>query len=140
MGYEFSSSFDNQGTFMDGVSAYGSEAPATLGQSWGNVATPGYFGTFYGDAVEQQRFDGFTPSAGANDSRPWYERVAEYGLGRYIDNRLGPTEVNRTNVPGTFAGQNGRTYTNVPVQGGQMSGSNMLVIGAAAIAALLLLK
>lgn len=112
------------------------------GQSWGNVATPAYAPTYFGDAVEAARFNQYTPNAGQNDTRPWYERVAEYGLGRYIDNRLGPGEVYRSNNPATFAGQNGRTYTNVPVQSGAtaQSGSGVLMLAAAAVAALLLIK
>ncbi|MFY7941014.1 MAG: hypothetical protein ACOVOX_08910 [Burkholderiaceae bacterium] len=112
------------------------------GQSWGNVATPAYAPTFFGDQVESARFNQFTPRAGQNDARPWWERVAEYGLGRYIDNRLGPAEVNNTNRPGTFAGQNGRTYTNVPVQSGAAAqgGPSVLLLAAAAVAALVLLK
>lgn len=113
------------------------------GQSWGNVATPAYAPTYFGDQVEAARFNQYTPRAGQNDTRPWYERVAEYGLGRYIDNRLGPGEVVRSNNPGTFAGQNGRTYTNVPVQSGAAAAGGMpsgLLLVAAAVAAFLLIK
>lgn len=141
--YGFQSSFDNPNTFMDGV-FYGEPVPNIIGGGsvYGNVAVSQYQPTYFGDQVEAARFDQFTPRAGPNDTRPWYERVAEYGLGRYIDNRLGPSEVYRSNNPATFAGQNGRTYTNVPVQGGANAagGTNFLVIGAAVVAAFLLLK
>ncbi|MFM2450798.1 MAG: hypothetical protein RIS44_3248 [Pseudomonadota bacterium] len=136
--YGFQSSFYNPGTFADGVS-YGESAPNVIGGGavWGNVATPGYSPTFFGDTVESTRFDQFTPRAGQNDQRPWWERVAEYGLGRYIDNKWGPTAVNQTSQPGTFAGQNGRTYTNVPVQSGAAAAGmpNGLLLAAAAVAA-----
>lgn len=140
MDYEYQSSFDNPYTFADGV-GYGEPAPDVFGNSWGNVATPGYSPSYFSDAVDAARFEQFTPAV-QGDTRAWYERVAEYGLGRYIDNRWGPSEVIRSNNPATFAGQNGRTYTNVPVQGGaaQGGGTNLLLIGAVAVAALLLLK
>lgn len=115
------------------------------GVVYGNSAQPsGSYGlTFATDVVESARFDAFTPRAGANDNRPWYERVAEYGLGRYIDNQWGPTAANNTSQPGTFAGQNGRTYTNVPVQSQSVQaggGFAPLLIVAAVAAALLLMK
>lgn len=49
----------------------------------------------------------------AGDDRPWYERVAEFGLTRAIDAHYGPTAVNKTSTGATFAGQNGLTYSQV---------------------------
>jgi len=49
----------------------------------------------------------------AGDTRPWYERVAEYGLTRAIDSNYGPSAVNKTSTGATFAGQNGLTYSQV---------------------------
>lgn len=61
------------------------------------------------DYREAQKLDQYVPR-GENDTRPWWERVAEYGLTRAIDSNFGPPAVNKTGVGGTYAGQNGRTY------------------------------
>lgn len=61
------------------------------------------------DTREALKLDKFVPRPNG-DARPWYERVAEYGLTRAIDSNFGPKAVNKTGAGGTFAGQNGRTY------------------------------
>lgn len=91
------------------------------------------------DVREAQKLDQYVPR-GDNDTRPWWERVAEYGLTRAIDSNFGPPPVNKTGVGATFAGQNGRTYqvgTTVPVT--QNNGGNLLPLilaGAVAVFAL----
>jgi len=52
------------------------------------------------------------PYAVNGDSTPWWQSVIKYGATRAIDNRFGPTQVNGNVQPGSFAGQNGRTYNN----------------------------
>ncbi len=74
--------------------------------------SPGYLT----DARESAKLDAFVPAPNG-DSRPWWERVAEYGLTRAIDNQYGPPAVNKTSAPATFAGQNGRTYSTAPNNG-----------------------
>ena len=102
----------------------------------GNLYTaPGY----WTDAFEASKVAPYV-AAPSGDSRPWWERVAEYGITRAIDNHLGPTSQNKTSAPATFAGQNGQTYSQVgsPLAGGGMGG--LLPILAIGAAALLLLR
>lgn len=63
------------------------------------------------DAREAAKLEPFVVRP-AGDDRPWWARVAEYGLTRAIDNQYGPQASNKTSVPGTYAGQNGKTYAN----------------------------
>lgn len=96
------------------------------------------FGLTSSDAREAAKLDQFVPSA-AGDTRPWWERVAEYGLTRAIDNQVGPAAPNKTSTPATFAGQNGKTYSQVGPQPGSgilgtSSNTTMLLIAAAAVA------
>jgi hypothetical protein len=64
--------------------------------------------------------------------------VAEYGLTRAIDNQFGPPASNKTTAPATFAGQNGKTYSQVGSTAGSASNSGgigqILVLAAAAFA------
>lgn len=75
------------------------------------VATPAAYGNFATDAREAAKLDQFVVRPNG-DNRPWWERVAEYGLTRAIDNQYGPVAPNKTGTAGTFAGQNGKTYVN----------------------------
>lgn len=53
---------------------------------------------------------------------PWWQSLVMYGATRAIDNRFGPTQVQGNTNPGSFAGQNGRTYANTPTgQGGMVA-------------------
>ncbi len=92
--------------------------------------------SYWTDAFEDSKVSPYV-AAPAGDNRPWWERVAEYGITRAIDNHLGPTSQNKTAAPATFAGQNGRTYSQVGTplaQGGGMGGLlPVLAIGAAAL-------
>lgn len=93
---------------------------------------------FSSDAREAAKLDPYVPAA-AGDTRPWWERVAEYGLTRAIDNQVGPSAPNKTSAPATFAGQNGKTYSQVGPQPGTgilagSSSTTVLLIAAAALA------
>ena len=92
------------------------------------------------DDREIAKLDSYVPKA-PGDTRPWWERVAEYGLTRAIDNQVGPPAQNKTTAPASFAGQNGRTYSQVgsPLQQPQ-GGMSWLPLVAAGVAAFLLLK
>ena len=95
---------------------------------------PGYFT----DWREAAKLDPFVPKANESDARPWWERVAEYGLTRAIDSHFGMPAADKTSAPGTFAGANGRTYTNAPGGGAQAAGGvHPLLLILAAGAALL---
>ncbi len=99
----------------------------------GNLFTaPGY----WTDAFEANKVAPYVAQP-SGDNRPWWERVAEYGITRAIDNHLGPTSQNKTAAPATFAGQNGQTYSQVGTplaQGGGLGGLlPILAIGAAAL-------
>lgn len=93
--------------------------------------------SYWVDARESNKMDPYT--AGDN-STPWWERLAIYGVTRAIDNHIGPPEQNKTSAPATFAGQNGRTYSQVgsPLQGGVagMGWLPLVAIGALAFLAL----
>lgn len=83
-------------------------------QSLGNYgASPETTATVYDtDYREALKLDPYVARP-AGDNRPWFERVAEYGLTRAIDANFGPTAVNKTSTGATFAGQNGLTYSQV---------------------------
>lgn len=88
------------------------------------------------DAREALKLDAYVP-APDGDTRPWWERVAEYGMTRAIDNQVGPAAPNKTATASTFAGENGKTYTQAVGASGapvQTSGSNkvLLYVGIAA--------
>lgn len=86
------------------------------------------------DAREALKLDSYVP-APAGDTRPWWERVAEYGMTRAIDNQVGPAAPNKTSTASTFAGQNGKTYTSpVGTTGGsptQAGGTQKMLMWAA---------
>lgn len=85
------------------------------------------------DQREAAKLDPYVP-AGQGDTRPWWERVVEYGLTRAIDNQVGPPAANKTSAPGTFAGQDGRTYVTPSTGSGSprpATGSNQLLMWAA---------
>lgn len=91
---------------------------------------------YSGDMREAMKLDAYVPRPDG-DTRPWYERVAEYGLTRAIDSNFGPPATNKTCAVGTFAGQNGQTYRIVgssAVPATQQGGNMLPVILAAAVA------
>lgn len=97
--------------------------------------TTGPYNLYATDIREANKLDSFV-AAPNGDTRPWYERVAEFGLTRAIDSHYGPTATLR-NGPATYAGQNGQTYANGAYPGS--SGGNMtvlLLIGIAIFAAM----
>lgn len=61
------------------------------------------------DTREALKLDAYVPAPNG-DTRPWWERVAEFGLTRAIDNQFGPAAVNKTSSPATYAGESGKTY------------------------------
>ena len=135
--------FFDDGSWIEVDAAGTSYAANTAGVVVSKVEADGdYFRapTYWTDAREQNKLDIYSPGYGT-DPRPWYERVAEFGLTRAIDNHFGPAQTNKTAAPATFAGQNGRTYSQVgsPLQQPQ-GGMSWLPLVAAGVAAFLLLK
>lgn len=97
--------------------------------------SPGY----WNDAREAAKLDPYIPRPNG-DTRPWYDRVAEYGLTRAIDANFGQPALNKTQAGGSFAGQNGRTYSTTPGSTVQNSGGmSWLPIALAAAAAFFVL-
>ena len=137
-------SYDTEGQFASEYPRARNMGPDSLRRNLtepfsGGEPRPG----FSGDAREEAKLDKFVPRPGG-DPRPWWERVATYGLTRAIDSQFGPPEQNKTQAPPTFAGQNGRTYSQV--QGGgygqqpeQQQGGGIMPILLIAGAAFLLL-
>lgn len=114
---------------LDGLSSYGTSAPVE-----GYQLSAG----FMTDVREAAKLDAFVPAM-QGDSRPWWERVAEFGLTRAIDSHYGAQAVNKTGTPGTFAGQNGRTYVNTTAAPAPtVAGVPVLLLAAIAAAFLLL--
>lgn len=102
----------------------------TSGQLYSTVADSGGYTpgpAYYQDRAEQQRLGGFYPP-----NKPWWEGVAQYGLSRAIDAKWGPT-ITGGNAPGSFAGANGRTYTQGRGQG-DMSNNNLMLLVLAGLA------
>lgn len=103
------------------------------------------------DAAEAARMAPFAPRVQGQEQPPWWQSIVQYGLVRAIDNTLpgrSPGIAGNTS-PGSFAGQNGGTYTQTgpltappqraaaaPTMGGL---SPVLLIGAA-VALFLALK
>jgi hypothetical protein len=94
------------------------------------------------------------PYAPAGNTMPWYQPAMLFGLGRAVDN-LSRTTVGGNTDPGSFAGYNGRTYSQVPQGNGggamrpggntttvtaKLKGSPVILLALAAVAALVLLK
>lgn len=90
------------------------------------------------------------PYAPAGNAMPWYQQAMLFGIGKAVDN-LSRTNVAGNTDPGSFAGYNGRTYSQIPQgQGGgatstastsvRVAGSPLLLIGIAVAAFLLLHK
>ncbi len=95
--------------FASDANAYVAGLPAEQQTLLGNP----YF--MPGDGAEAQRMNPYTPApVNSNPAAPWWERLVMYGATRAIDNAM-PGQVagigGNTN-PGTFSGQNGRTYQN----------------------------
>jgi hypothetical protein len=92
--------------------------------------------SYASDAREAQKMEPFTART-TGDNRPWYERVAEFGLSRAIDSHYQSTAIQKGSQATTYAGQDGRTYTN-----GQQANSlgismpMLLVIGVIALVAM----
>lgn len=65
------------------------------------------------DVSEAVKMAPFAPRVQGAESAPWWQGVVQYGLVKAIDNTLpgrAPGIQGNTN-PGSFAGQNGATYT-----------------------------
>lgn len=92
---------------------------------------------YWTDAREEAKLNAFVPAPNG-DARPWWDRVAEYGLTRAIDNQFGPAATNKTSTPATYAGQNGKTYSSAGTGSGAAAQSGgigpLLVMAAAAFA------
>lgn len=133
--------FDD-GSWIDTDESGTTYAANTLGTLVSKVEADGDFYRapgYWTDARESSKLDAFVATP-EGDTRPWWDRVAEYGVTRAIDNHFGPTQSNKTSQPATFAGQNGKTYSQVgsPLQAGGLSGLllPLLAIGAIAFLAL----
>lgn len=115
-----SSGFDYQHMTADpGESIYNLGNP----DEWNGYSGGGYYTT--GDAYEAAKMTQFYPSS-TTTGAPWWESLARYGVTRAVDAAIGPPPL-QYNQPGTFAGQNGQTYSQgraaVPVN----DGSTMLL-------------
>ena len=116
------------------------------------VDTGTAFGATSDDLKDWGKMSTYTPAPqGARDQNAWWQNLVSYGVSRAIDNSL-PNQHNgiqgNTN-PGSFAGQNGRTYNQVggvnapPTLSGIVASVeriNPIVLAAIGVAAYLLLK
>lgn len=93
-----------------------------------------YTGELPGDVTDNRQMAPFQPGTGAGMA--WWESLIAYGATRAIDNRFAPVNVNGDTSPGSFAGSNGRTYSNGqdgPAAPGVSGGVLALLAGAAAL-------
>lgn len=101
-------------------------------------------GMLEGDQYDHLKMAPFVPVPAAAPAMAWWESLASYGVTRAIDNRFGPVNLGGNTSAGTFAGQNGRTYTNTTGAGAQpagaagIGGSTLLLIAAGVLAIALL--
>ncbi len=79
---------------------------------YGDPTAVGADGTSYttSDIAEAQKMAAYVPNDGSG--QPWWQSVIRYGVVKAIDNTLPgqQTGIQGNTNPGTFAGQNGRTY------------------------------
>lgn len=57
------------------------------------------------------------PFVQTGNGEAWWEGLIKYGVTRAVDNRFGPQNVGGNTQTGSYAGQNGRTYSNAPNAG-----------------------
>lgn len=79
------------------------------------------------DTAEWQKMQPYVTQA-QGEQAPWWQSVIKYGITKAVDNTFPSqsTGVRGNTNPGTFAGQNGRTYSNANSVGGLVSSvSNM---------------
>lgn len=70
----------------------------------------GLYGSLPGDWYDAQKME--RPEAKTDPDLPWWEDLIRYGGKRLIDNAVGSTPVVTGNTDtGSFAGQNGQTYS-----------------------------
>lgn len=112
------------------------------GTAWGASPT---------DLAEWNKMQPYTAAPAGREQAPWWQNVIGYGLTKAIDNTF-PTQntgVRGNTNPGSFAGQNGRSYNQVggvnaaPTLAGltqTIKGMNPLVLGALALGAFFLLR
>lgn len=102
---------------------------------YGDPTTYGADGTSYtsADLAEARKMSQYAPDDGSG--APWWQSVIRYGLVKAIDNTLPGqqrTGIQGNTNPGTFAGQNGRTYS----QPGPLNATPGGVAAAAGVAGL----
>lgn len=119
--------FFDDGSWIEVDSAGTSYAANTDGIVVSKVEADGdYFRSpsYWTDARESQKIAPYVPG---DSAVPWWQRVAEYGVTRAIDNHFGPAQTDKTAMGGTYAGQNGRTYSSVlGANGAPPSGGSLL--------------
>lgn len=103
------------------------------------------------DGAEWNKMQPYSGAPAGREQQPWWQNMVAYGFTKAIDNTF-PTQANgvRGNTqPGSFAGQNGRTYNQVggvnaaPTLAGigqSISRMNPLVLVALAVGAFYVLR
>lgn len=103
------------------------------------------------DQNEWVKMQPYTAAPAGREQAPWWQNLVAYGATKAIDNTF-PTQntgVRGNTQPGSFAGQNGRTYNQVgginaaPTVAGfanSIRRMNPLVLGALALGAYFLIK
>ncbi|MFY9477172.1 MAG: hypothetical protein WAQ08_05845 [Aquabacterium sp.] len=82
-----------------------------FGISLGSAETAGFGSGVY--SLESDIRDAYqvAPYQGGDSASPWWQNLVLYGAVRAIDNQFGaPATVYGNTSPGTFAGQNGKSY------------------------------
>lgn len=108
------------------------------------------------DMAEWGKMQAFTPAPDTpqgQNAAPWWQNLVSYGVTKAIDNTFpnDPRGIQGNTKPGSFAGQNGRTYNQRGAQaapptlagfvaGQGPGGYNWSVLGAIAVGAWFLIK
>ena len=108
----------------------------------GDDYTSRYIGN---DAAEAYKMQPFTPRVQGAEPAPWWQGLVMYGATRAIDNTFDRRrdDLRGNTGPGTFAGQNGSTYSqtgpvNAPPQRTQatyLAGLSPMLLAGLAVAA-----
>ena len=90
-------------------------AGGEAGYTGSYVDTGTAWGISEGDAAEWSKMTAFTAAPQQAEAAPWWANMVGYGITKAIDNTFPNqnTGIQGNTKPGSFAGQNGRTYNQV---------------------------
>lgn len=114
-------------TYDDGSTITNDATPT----GWATSATPATDSGIAGwsaDNAEAAKLSQFYPQG-----QPWWQSAATYGFTRAVDAHFAQATVDKTAIPGTYAGQNGKTYAGGRAVGPIGSDGMLLLVVAAGV-------